>query len=299
MKLTDVALGFGGAPLGNLFARVSDHDAQAAVRHAWSSGIRYFDTAPHYGNGLSEQRIGAVLRAMPRDEFRLSTKVGRLLVVDRAAPRVQHGYVDLPPLVQRWDYSYDGTLRSFDASRQRLGLGRIDYVFIHDVASDAHGQDAPRRFREAMDGAVPALARLKAEGTSPDSASVSTTGACASTRLRTRTSTCLLVAGRYTLLDQSALPELLPLCMKRGTRVVIGGPFNSGILATGARPGRWRGPALRLRTGAGPHRGPRRRDRGRVCGASRVVEGSRPAISPCAPGGRVRVGRHAESRRDR
>ena len=127
-------------------------------------GVRYFDTAPHYGNGLSEHRIGAALREMPRDTYVLSTKVGRLLVPDAAAPRNQHGYVDVLPFVQRWDYSYDGTLRSVEDSLQRLGLARIDYVYIHDVARDAHGDDAPRRFREAMDGAVPALSRLRAEG---------------------------------------------------------------------------------------------------------------------------------------
>ena len=236
MTIDGTPLAFGGAPLGNLFAAVDDADATALVRHAFARGIRYFDTAPHYGNGLSEHRIGAALRGMPRDDFLLSTKVGRLLVPDAAAQRDQHGYVGVLPFVQRWDYSYDGTLRSVEDSLQRLGLARVDYVYIHDVAPDAHGDDAPRRFREAMEGAVPALARLKSEGAIAGfGLGVNDWRVCVDA-LAHADLDLLLVAGRYTLLDQSALPELLPLCAKRGTRVVLGGPFNSGILATGTRP---------------------------------------------------------------
>jgi D-threo-aldose 1-dehydrogenase len=236
VKIDDIAYGFGAAPLGNLFAPIADDDAIALVRHAWARGIRYFDTAPHYGNGLSEHRIGAALRNVPRDAILLSTKVGRLLAPDRNAPRRQHGYVDVLPFVQRWDYSCDGTLRSIDDSLQRLGLARIDYVFIHDVARDAHGEAQPQRFREAMDGAVPALARLKAEGTIAGyGLGVNDWRVCVDA-LRHADLDVLLVAGRYTLIDQSALPELLPLCVQRKTRIVVGGPFNSGILASGARP---------------------------------------------------------------
>jgi D-threo-aldose 1-dehydrogenase len=236
LKLDDVTLAFGGAPLGNLFAPVSDADAQMLVRHALERGVRYFDTAPHYGNGLSEHRIGGALRDVPRDSFLLSTKVGRLLVPNSTAPRDQHGYVDVLPFVQRWDYSFDGTLRSVEDSLQRLGLGRIDYVYIHDVARDAHGDDAPRRFREAMEGAVPALARLKAMGAIAGFGLGVNDGQVCVDALAHADLDVLLVAGRYTLLDQSALTELLPLCVKRETRVVLGGPFNSGILATGAHP---------------------------------------------------------------
>jgi D-threo-aldose 1-dehydrogenase len=229
-------LGLGGAPLGNLFAATTDAEGTALVRHAFDRGIRYFDTAPHYGSGLSEHRLGAALRNVPRDEYLLSTKVGRLLTPDRNAPRNQHGYVDVLPFIQHWDYSRDGTLRSLDDSLQRLGLARIDYVFIHDVARDAHGDLQPARFREAMDGAVPALARLKSEGViSGFGLGVNESQVCVDA-LAHADLDVLLVAGRYTLLDQTALPELLPLCAKRGTRVVAGGPFNSGILATGARP---------------------------------------------------------------
>ena len=236
MNLADIELGFGGAPIGNLFAPVAEADGVGLVRHAFDCGVRYFDTAPHYGNGLSEARIGAALGALPRDAFLLSTKVGRLLVPEAGAPRDQHGYVDVLPFVQRWDYSYDGTLASIEASLRRLSLARIDYVFIHDVARDAHGDLAPLRFREAMDGAVPALARLKADGAIAGyGLGVNDWRACVDALAHADLDVVLL-AGRYTLLDQSALPELLPLCERRGTRVVIGGPFNSGILATGAHP---------------------------------------------------------------
>jgi D-threo-aldose 1-dehydrogenase len=229
-------LGFGGAPLGNLFAPIADDDAVALARHAYASGVRYFDTAPHYGNGLSEHRIGAALRGVPRDEYVLSTKVGRILVPDAAAPREQNSYVDVLPFVQRWDYSYDGTLRSIEDSLQRLGLAQIDWVYIHDVARDAHADRQPQRFREAMEGAVPALARLKADGAIKGyGLGVNDWQVCVDA-LAHADLDVLLLAGRYTLLDQSALPELMPRCAARGVRVCIGGPFNSGILATGPKP---------------------------------------------------------------
>ncbi len=235
MKLEDVKLGFGGAPLGNLFAALPDADAVALARHAHDRGVRYFDTAPHYGNGLSEHRIGTALRDVPRETFVLSTKVGRLLLPDAAAPRDQNGYVGVLPFVQRWDYTYDGTLRSLADSLQRLGVARVDYVFIHDVARDAHGDRQPERFRAAMEGAVPALSRLKAEGAIAGfGLGVNDWQVCVDA-LGHADLDLLLLAGRYTLLDQTALPDLLPLCLKRGTRVVVGGPFNSGILATGVR----------------------------------------------------------------
>ena len=232
----DGPLGFGGAPLGNLFSAIADDAASTLVRRAFDRGIRYFDTAPHYGNGLSEHRIGAALRDLSRDAYALSTKVGRLLVPDRNAPRDQNGYVGVLPFVQRWDYSREATLRSIDDSLQRLGLARIDYVFIHDIARDAHGDTQPARFREAMEGAVPALAQLKAERVIAGfGLGVNDWQVCVDA-LAHADLDLLLLAGRYTLLDQTALPELLPLCVARGTRIVLGGPFNSGILATGTRP---------------------------------------------------------------
>ena len=236
MRIDDTPLGLGGAPLGNLFAGIADAEAVALARHAAERGVRYFDTAPHYGSGLSEHRMGAALRSVARDDYVLSTKVGRLLAPDPNAPPDQHGFVAGLPFVQRYDYSFDGTLRSIEDSLQRLGIARIDYVFIHDIARDAHGDAQPERFREAMEGAVPALAGLKAEGAIAGyGLGVNDWQVCVDA-LAHADLDVLLVAGRYTLLDQTALPELLPLCVQRKTRVVVGGPFNSGILATGTRP---------------------------------------------------------------
>jgi len=237
-----LVLGFGCAPLGNLFAPLADDDATKLVRHAYARGVRYFDTAPHYGNGLSEHRIGAALRHVPRDSYTLSTKVGRLLLADSAAPRMQNGYVDVLPFTQRWDYSYEGTLRSIEDSLQRLGVSRIDFVYIHDLARHAHGADYASRFHEAMNGAVPALARLKSEAAIAGfGLGVNEWEVCLEALAYTDLDV-LLLAGRYTLADQTALSQLLPRCAARSVRVVIGGPFNSGILATGAKPRDGRAP---------------------------------------------------------
>ena len=234
-RLAACPLGFGGAPLGNLFAAIPDADAVSLVRRAWERGVRYFDTAPHYGSGLSEHRIGAALRGVPRDTYLLSSKVGRLLTPARDTPRDQHGYVDTLPFAQRWDYSYDGTLRSIEDSLQRLGLDRLDLVYIHDVARDAHGDAQPERFGEAMEGAVPALERLRDEGSIGGFGLGVNDGQVCVDALARADPDVLLLAGRYTLLDQAALPELLPLCLRRDVKLVIGGAFNSGILATGTR----------------------------------------------------------------
>jgi D-threo-aldose 1-dehydrogenase len=231
-------IGLGTAPLGNLYAPLSDADAVETVRRALALGVRFIDTAPHYGDGLSEHRIGEALRGVDRDSFVLSTKVGRLLSADPAAPRDQHGFVDVLPFRQRYDYSHDGALRSIEDSLQRMGMARIDIALIHDIDTFTHGPDAqPARFREAMEGAYPALARLKA------------TGAVRAIGLGVNDwQVCLdaldhgdfdgfLLAGRYTLIDQSALSVLLPECQRRGVRIILGGPYNSGILARGAVEG--------------------------------------------------------------
>ncbi len=229
--------GFGGAPLGNLFAAIDEAAAVAAVRRAYDTGLRHFDTAPHYGHGLSEHRIGEALRGMPRDSFILSTKVGRLLVPDAAAPSTQHGFTRTLPFVQRYDYSGDGARRSLEFSLHRLGMARIDIAYIHDCDFHAHGADGARRFKEAMDGAYPALAKLKAEGAiAALGLGVNHWETCRDA-LKHGDIDLFLLAGRYTLLDQSALDELLPACVARGTGIVVGGPYNSGILATGAVAG--------------------------------------------------------------
>ncbi len=235
-RLISGPLGFGGAPLGNLFHELAEDQAIALVRHAHAAGVRYFDTAPHYGNGLSETRIGKALGGIERDEYVLSTKVGRILVPDRAAPREQNGYVGVLPYRQRWDYSHKGTLRSIEDSLQRLGVSRLDIVYIHDIDRDTHGAEYAQRFEEVLTGAVPALTQLRERGLIGGfGLGVNDWRVCVEVLARVDLD-ILLLAGRYTLLDQSALSELLPICERRGVAVVIGGPYNSGILATGAHP---------------------------------------------------------------
>ncbi len=229
-------LGFGGAPIGNLYRAMPDAAAVALVRHAWDQGIRYFDTAPHYGHGLSEQRMGAALRGLPRDSFVLSTKVGRLLRHDLQAASEQHGYVDLPPTVQHYDYGRAGVLRSLADSAGRLGLQRIDIVLVHDLDRATHGDAFDHHFRALLESGLPALAELKSAGAIGGyGIGVNGVDSCLQT-LRHADLDVILLAGRYTLADQSALPSLLPECVRREVAVILGGPFNSGILATGAAP---------------------------------------------------------------
>jgi len=215
-------LGLGAAPLGGLFEEVSEEEAHAVVEAAYERGLRLFDTAPLYGSGLSEQRLGAVLRTKPRDEFVLSTKVGRLLRANGPAePTMFEG---TPPLRPVFDFSYDGVLRSLDESLARLGLDRVDIALIHDP--DDH-------YEQALEGAYPALERLRGEGV------VGAIGVGMNqTELLVRFARdgdfdCFLLAGRYTLLDTSGLDELLPLAAERGISIVAGGVFNSGVLASG------------------------------------------------------------------
>ncbi|HET9149036.1 MAG TPA: aldo/keto reductase [Alphaproteobacteria bacterium] len=226
-------LGFGGAPLGNMFAAVDEHAAEATLVTAWGNGIRYFDTAPFYGSGLSEHRFGQVLRRYDRDMFVLSTKVGRLLVPDPGAK-------DNPPFVDSlsfrpvFDYSADGARRSIEDSLQRLGLARIDIAYIHDIAEDMHGSEWERLFGEAMQGAAKALTEMREQGTIRAwGLGVNRTEACLRA-LEQSDPDVFLLAGRYSLLDTAALDTLFPACAERGVSVVIGGPYNSGLLAGGA-----------------------------------------------------------------
>ena len=235
-RLRASPLGFGGAPLGNLFRAVSDDAAAALVAHAYDAGVRYFDTAPHYGHGRSERRIGDALRGRPRDDYLVSTKVGRLLEPRADAPREQHGYVDTLPFVQRYDYGAKGVRRSLEDSLQRLGLARVDLVYVHDIDRETHGDAHAQRLADALEGGLPALATLKAEGRiGAYGLGVNDVAICLHV-LGLADLDVILLAGRYTLADQSALPELLPECERRGVAIVLGGPFNSGILATGTRP---------------------------------------------------------------
>ncbi|MFC7259418.1 aldo/keto reductase [Streptomyces lutosisoli] len=221
-------LSFGAAGIGNLFTAVSDEQAYEAVDAAWAGGMRYFDTAPHYGIGLSERRLGAALRERPRAEYTVSTKVGRLLEpTDAGGDDLADGFA-VPATHRRvWDFSADGVRRGLDASLERLGLDHVDVVYLHDP--DDHAEQA---FREGY----PALEKLRSEGViGAIGAGMNQTGML--TRfVRDTDVDVVLCAGRYTLLDHRALTGLLPAAQERGTSVVIGGAFNSGLLAD-PRPG--------------------------------------------------------------
>ncbi|MEV0265691.1 aldo/keto reductase [Streptomyces sp. NPDC050617] len=222
-------LSFGAAGIGNLYTPVSDADARAAVDAAWNAGLRYFDTAPHYGLGLSERRLGAALRERPRAEYTVSTKVGRLLEADPAAVGEDTAGGFAVPATHRriWDFSADGVLRGIEASLARLGLDRVDVVYLHDP--DDH-------LEQALDHGYPALERLRAEGVVGAIGAGMNHAAPLARFLRDTDVDAVLLAGRYTLLDQSGLTELLPEAAARGKSVVVGGVFNSGLLAD-PRPG--------------------------------------------------------------
>ena len=229
-------LGCGGAPLGNLFGRVEDAEALAVLDTAWQSGVRHFDTAPFYGFGLSEHRFGQALRQRPRDAFMLSTKVGRMLVPapGPVLPEERSSFFGGLPFGIRYDYSADGARRSVEDSLQRLGLATIDVVYIHDVGEDTHGADWEERFGEAMDGAAPALTRLREEGVIQAwGLGVNRVEPCLRA-LEHADPDVFLAAGRYTLLDTASLDTLLPRCAERDVSVVMGGPYNSGLLTGGS-----------------------------------------------------------------
>jgi D-threo-aldose 1-dehydrogenase len=222
------ALGLGTAPLGNLFAAVPEVDAEATVREALAAGLTYVDTAPHYGLGLAERRLGRVLPGLPRDAFVVSTKVGRLVRPPvEGEPADPQGFVDTPPGRRVWDLSGDGVRRSLEESLERLGLDRVDLVYLHDP--DEHED-------QAREHAFPALAELRDQGVVRAIGAGMNQAEMLSRFVRDLDLDVVLVAGRYTLLDQRALEELLPACARRGVAVVVGGAFNSGLLAD-PRPG--------------------------------------------------------------
>lgn len=229
------AVGFGAAPIGNLYRRISDEQAAGALAAALEAGLSYVDTAPYYGFGLSERRVGEAVRG--RSGAIVSTKVGRLLVpaqVDAGAER--HGFVSPLPFSPIFDYSYAGILRSHEASLQRLGLARVDILFVHDLGRLTHGRGHAGQMEALFDGGgLRALQRLRDEGiVSAIGIGVNEVAICLELIERAPLD-LILLAGRYTLLEQKALDLLLPLCLERGISVVIGGPYNSGILA-GAAP---------------------------------------------------------------
>jgi D-threo-aldose 1-dehydrogenase len=229
------SIGFGASSLGNLYREVDDESARATVDTAWDAGVRYFDTAPFYGFGLSERRLGDALRSRPRASFILSTKVGRLLVPGEAADD-RFGFRSPMPFAPVFDYSYDGVMRSVEASLHRLGLGRIDILYMHDLGQATHGRDHAPYVEQALAGGFRAMEQLRDEGVvSAIGLGVNETEICAES-LRHADLDLLMIAGRYTLLNPGGAP-FFEQCRQRGIGVAAAGIFNSGILATGTRGG--------------------------------------------------------------
>lgn len=237
--LSATVLGFGGGPLGDFFEQIPEERARATVEAAYDGGIRVFDTSPYYGHGLSEHRFGHVLRSKPRADLVLSTKIGRVLTPAEADSIDRGLFFGGLNFAATFDYSYDGTMRSLEHSYHRLGMNRIDIAFIHDVDVWTHGtQEAyEQRYKESMDGAYRALDELRSAGVLKGiGAGINEVDAC--TRFaKDGDFDCFILAGRYTLLEQDGLGELFPLAEKKNFSFFLGGPYNSGILATGAIPG--------------------------------------------------------------
>ena len=236
-NLEVTALGLGCAGLGGLYRDVSEADARATVDAAWEAGIRFFDTAPYYGYTKSEHYVGAALRERERDAFVLSTKAGRLLAPSRGhgARSPRDGWAHPLPFEPVYDYTYDGIMRSFEDSLQRLGLARIDVLLVHDIGAFTHGERHPYYWRQLADGGFRALDELRAAGAVRAVGLGVNEAEVVADTMREFEIDCALLAGRYTLLEQETLETLLPECVRRGVSLIVGGAFNSGILARGVR----------------------------------------------------------------
>ena len=231
-------LGFGGAGIGNLYRELAEEDAVAAVHESFASGVRYFDTAPFYGFGLSELRVGKALRGAQPPPV-ISTKVGRLLLPTgpQTASIGREGYFSARPFTPVFDYGYDAVMRSHADSLERLGVARVDILLCHDIGRLTHGDAHATRISEFVTGGYRAMHDLRAAGSvRAIGLGVNEPEVCVEL-LQHCELDCILLAGRYTLLEQPALTELLPLCVARGVSIICGGPFNSGILAAGSRAG--------------------------------------------------------------
>jgi D-threo-aldose 1-dehydrogenase len=233
-QMAFTTLGLGTAPLGNFLHAYTEEECDRAINRSWDAGLRYFDTAPLYGLGLSENRVGRILKQKSRPEFLVSTKVGRLL--EPCAPGESNAgiFVDTPQRRFVYDYSYDGVMRSFEESLERLGLDRVDILFVHDVDGPNHGgrEGSEARIQELLTmGGWRALDELRNDGVvAAIGAGVNEWQPCARL-LELADPDVFLLAGRYTLLEQEPLETLFPQCAKRGVGIVLGGPYNSGVLA--------------------------------------------------------------------
>ncbi|OWV75227.1 pyridoxal 4-dehydrogenase [Rhizobium sp. N122] len=236
LEVTEIS--FGAAALGGLYRACPREVAMETLQAAWDSGIRYFDVAPWYGLGLAERRVGDFLRDQPDGSYVLSTKVGRLLRPVPTGTVPDYSYVDPLSFDADYDYSYDGIMRSVEFSYARLGLNRIDILYVHDIGGYTHGAAKNAVYqKQLLDSGIKALEELKSSGAiAAFGLGVNEVPVCLDV-MRNADLDCILMAGRYTLLDRSAVAELLPLCRQKGTSLVVGGVFNSGILATGPVPG--------------------------------------------------------------
>ena len=235
LEVTEIS--FGGTGIGNLYKPVSREDSEVVFDASWDAGIRLFDTAPRYGHGLSERRLGDFLREKPRDSYTLATKVGRLLTPLRGRQMGDYGFADPLPFEQEYDYTYDGVMRSFEASLHRLGLDQVDILFMHDIGRDTHGDANDYWQPIAFDGGLRAMTELREQGlVKAIGLGVNEVQVCLDA-LEHADLDCFLLAGRYSLLDHDSAAPLLDACRRRGASLIIGGVFNSGILATGPKPG--------------------------------------------------------------
>ncbi|OUS72914.1 pyridoxal 4-dehydrogenase [Pseudoalteromonas sp. A601] len=232
-------LGFGAASLGNLYKKISDDEAQKTLHTALSLGINLFDTAPRYGLGLSERRVGDVLRTRAKSDYVISTKAGRILTPDRNAKvdELRYGFDTPMPFDAHYDYTYDGIMRSFEDSIQRLGLAEIDILLVHDIGVDTHGDKDSYYYQQLISGGYKALDELRQQGLiKAVGLGVNETEVCERV-MGLGQFDCFLLAGRYSLLEQDALDSFLPKCQQYGASIILGGPYNSGILATGVQNG--------------------------------------------------------------
>jgi len=229
-------LGFGAAPIGNLYTEVTENGAIEAVRAALRCGINFFDTAPYYGYGLSEERLGRALAGTPRESFVLSTKVGRSVVADGGGDLPGDGFAVIGRHAV-FDYSYDGVMRSFESSLKRLAVDCIDVLLLHDIGRLTHGEHHPQRLRQALDEALPAMAELKASGACRAIGIGVNEEAICLELMPQFPLDCIMLAGRYTLLEQDHSRQVMDEALRRSVAILVAGPFNSGLLGDERRPG--------------------------------------------------------------
>ena len=237
LKNQEIKFSCGTGSFGNLYKEIDPLSVHNTLDGAWNLGYKYFDTAPYYGFGLSERRVGDFLRTKNPDDYILSTKVGRILRPDSSYHPAREGFINGLPFSPEYDYSYDGVMKSFEHSLQRLGLEKIDILYMHDIGRVTHGDDHERQMKIAMSGGYKALDELRSANlVKCIGLGVNEYEVCEEA-MEYGDWDCFLLAGRYTLLEQKPIKTFIPKCKNRGSEIVVGGVFNSGILATGAVKG--------------------------------------------------------------